>query len=78
MKLESRFFDLERRGAVIHLRMARADKANSMNGDFWRELPRLLAQFDADPGSLLATRVADPTSGNTGVGATGGFGLLAG
>lgn len=48
MKLESRFFDLERRGTVIHLRMARADKANSMNGDFWKELPRLLAEFDAD------------------------------
>lgn len=28
--------------------MARAEKANSMNGDFWRDLPQLLSELDAD------------------------------
>ncbi|MFN4273310.1 MAG: crotonase/enoyl-CoA hydratase family protein [Aliihoeflea sp.] len=48
MNLDSRFFDVQRHGAVAHLRMARPDKANSMNADFWHDLPRLLSELEAD------------------------------
>lgn len=48
--MESEFFRLERAGAVAHLSMARPDKANAMNEDFWTDLPRILAALEADPG----------------------------
>lgn len=44
----SEFFVLEQRGAVVHLRMSRPDKANSMNSHFWRYLPLLLEELEAD------------------------------
>ena len=40
---------LERDGAIAHLRLARADRANAMTADFWRELPERLRQCAADP-----------------------------
>lgn len=49
MDLSSAFFRVEREGAVAHLIMARADKANAMNADFWTDLPRLTRALEDDP-----------------------------
>lgn len=46
--LESSFFTVERIGAVAHLVMNRPDKANGMTPDFWADLPRLMAELEAD------------------------------
>ena len=59
MNLDSRFFDVQRHGAVAHLRMARPDKANSMNADFWHDLPRLLLELEAD-NSVRAAKAGKP------------------
>ncbi|MGB0508048.1 MAG: crotonase/enoyl-CoA hydratase family protein [Pikeienuella sp.] len=49
MNLDSAFFRVERDGAVAHLIMARGDKANAMNTDFWNDLPRLTRALEDDP-----------------------------
>ncbi|MEM9060630.1 MAG: crotonase/enoyl-CoA hydratase family protein [Pseudomonadota bacterium] len=46
--LTSTFFEIERHGAVVELRMNRPDKANGMSPDFWEDLPRLVGEIDAD------------------------------
>lgn len=42
-------FSLEIKENVAHLRFVRADKANSMNRDFWREFPEAIAKCGQDP-----------------------------
>ena len=49
MELESTFFKAEIEGAVAHLIMDRADKANAMSPDFWADLPRLMQALDRMP-----------------------------
>ena len=39
-------FHISREGAVAHVEIARAEKANSMTGDFWRELPEVMRELD--------------------------------
>ncbi|MEX2517919.1 MAG: crotonase/enoyl-CoA hydratase family protein [Paracoccaceae bacterium] len=46
--MDSAFFKLERAGAVAHLIMARPEKANAMSPEFWDDLPRLIAELEAD------------------------------
>ena len=46
--LSSTFFEVERHGAVVELRMNRPEKANGMSPDFWIDLPRLMQEFEAD------------------------------
>lgn len=47
-ELSSSFFLVARDGPVARLSMNRPEKANGMTPDFWTELPRLLAEMDAD------------------------------
>lgn len=47
-EISSSFFLVSRDGPVARLSMNRPDKANGMTPDFWTELPRLLAELDAD------------------------------
>ena len=47
--MESTFFKVEIDGAIAHLIMNRADKANAMSPDFWADLPRLMRALDKMP-----------------------------
>lgn len=42
-----RCFEVERDGAVAHIRMSRPDERNSMVREFWNELPRIVRDLDA-------------------------------
>ncbi|MCF6327450.1 MAG: enoyl-CoA hydratase-related protein [Devosiaceae bacterium] len=39
-------FEVSKADGVAHVKMCRPQKANSMNEDFWRELPQILKEFD--------------------------------
>ncbi len=47
--MESTFFKIEIDGPVGILTMNRPEKANGMSPDFWKDLPRLVRELDADP-----------------------------
>ena len=47
-QLQSSFFKLDRRGAVVHLAMNRPDRSNAMSQDFWADLPRLMRELAGD------------------------------
>jgi enoyl-CoA hydratase len=46
--IQSTFFRIERRGAVINLVLNRPDRSNAMSQDFWKDLPRLIDEFAGD------------------------------
>ncbi len=46
-------FEIESDKGVAHVRMSRPKEMNSMNRDFWRELPAIIRELEEDP----ATRV---------------------
>ncbi|MFN3549862.1 MAG: crotonase/enoyl-CoA hydratase family protein [Mesorhizobium sp.] len=46
---DSTFFHIKRHGAVVHLAMNRPERSNAMSPDFWRDLPRLMAELGRDP-----------------------------
>lgn len=46
--MTSEFFKLDQRDGVAHLRMNRPEKRNAMSPLFWRELPSLLLELDAE------------------------------
>lgn len=48
MTLDSTFFECTLDGAVAHLEMNKADKANSMSPDFWADLPRIIETLGRD------------------------------
>ena len=45
---QSTFFALSRHGAVAEVQMNRPEKANGMTPDFWTDLPRVMAELEAD------------------------------
>lgn len=47
-QLQSSFFKIDRRGAVVHLAMNRPDRSNAMSQDFWADLPRLMRELAGD------------------------------
>ena len=47
-QLQSSFFKIDRRGAVLHLAMNRPDRSNAMSQDFWADLPRLMRELAGD------------------------------
>jgi len=42
-----RCFEVERDGAVAHVRLSRPDELNTMVREFWNELPRIVRELDA-------------------------------
>ncbi len=40
-------FEIEKADGVAQIKMCRPEKANSMNADFWVELPQIIGQLDA-------------------------------
>jgi enoyl-CoA hydratase len=47
--LTSTFFATSLDAGVAHVEMDRPDKANAMTPEFWTDLPRIVAELDADP-----------------------------
>lgn len=47
-KLQSSFFRIDQRGAVVQLAMNRPDRSNAMSPDFWTDLPRLIRELATD------------------------------
>jgi enoyl-CoA hydratase len=47
--LTSTFFATSLDTGVAHVEMDRPDKANAMTPEFWTDLPRIVAELDADP-----------------------------
>ncbi|MBO6901763.1 MAG: crotonase/enoyl-CoA hydratase family protein [Rhizobiaceae bacterium] len=47
-ELQSTFFKVVRRGAVVHLAMNRPDRSNAMSPDFWTGLPQLMRDLAND------------------------------
>ncbi len=43
---QSNYFAFELIGHVAHIKLNRPDKRNAMNWDFWRDLPRIIADID--------------------------------
>ena len=48
MSDQTDFLDVRRDGAVAHIRLNRAAKANSMSWAFWTELPRVMKDLSED------------------------------
>lgn len=48
MKRSHGAFDLEIEGGIAHLRMNRGEAMNTMNRDFWNELPELVREIDRE------------------------------
>lgn len=46
---DTKTFSFQIKDGVAHLRFCRADKANSMNRDFWKEFPEAINRCNANP-----------------------------
>ncbi|PCI52755.1 MAG: enoyl-CoA hydratase [Alphaproteobacteria bacterium] len=47
MPVKYKCFEVEKKHGIAHLQMSRPEKANSMNSDFWMELPTIIRELDA-------------------------------
>ncbi len=45
---QSNYFDIKFLGHVAHVKLNRPEKRNAMNWDFWRDLPRIVREIDAN------------------------------
>jgi len=44
--MDYKCFEVSKADGVAHVKMCRPEKANSMNGDFWKEFPQILKDLD--------------------------------
>lgn len=53
MSIESTFFEIRIHDGIVHLILARPEKANAMSPDFWADLPRLLRDLEQEPSNRV-------------------------